>query len=157
MTCWIPNLTLNMMGRTEMAITKEQLHEQLLKAEQLMHSMQRQLECAQEDLVRMRRLSDTLYPISNQARQYSEGMKLGAAAGSLFSPAGLSPAETMPTFEGQLMQLINRFNLEGESNTPELILARFLIMCLTAWNVNTIEREDWYANHATIEGDLPKS
>lgn len=53
------------------------------------------------------------------------------------------PAEP-PTFEEGLRRVINRFSQENGSDTPDFILAQFLIDTLTAWNVATRRRETWY-------------
>lgn len=37
-------------------------------------------------------------------------------------------------FEEELENLINRFSKENESNTPDYILAKFLLDCLEAYN-----------------------
>ena len=41
-------------------------------------------------------------------------------------------------------ELINRHSLENGSNTPDFILARFLVSCLQAWNEAVSCRELWY-------------
>jgi hypothetical protein len=47
-------------------------------------------------------------------------------------------------FEKELESLINRCSQENASNTPDFILAEFLIQCLSAWNVGVQQRETWY-------------
>lgn len=48
------------------------------------------------------------------------------------------------TFAKELEDLINRHSLEQESDTPDFILAHFLLSCLQAWNTSTVQREVWY-------------
>lgn len=48
-------------------------------------------------------------------------------------------------FVNDLEKLINYHSLEGESRTPDWILARYLQDCLTAFNLAVIAREEWYA------------
>lgn len=51
---------------------------------------------------------------------------------------------TAPEFERELTALINRHSLESGSDTPDFILARFMLGCLSAWNEGIAEREQWY-------------
>lgn len=54
-------------------------------------------------------------------------------------------ATTRPeTFARELEALINRFSQEHLSNTPDWILAEYLLLCLSAWNHSTTRREAWY-------------
>lgn len=48
-------------------------------------------------------------------------------------------------FEKDLESLLNRHSEENVSNTPDFILAQFLIRCLSAWNEGTRRRDRWYA------------
>lgn len=48
------------------------------------------------------------------------------------------------TFERELEDLINKYSMENGSNTPDFILAKFLLGCLTAWNEGVMAREQWY-------------
>ncbi len=50
----------------------------------------------------------------------------------------------MDSLERQLEQLLNRFSAENESNTPDFILAQFMLSCLAAWNVGVAERDRWF-------------
>ena len=51
---------------------------------------------------------------------------------------------TTSNFEKELEQLINKHSIENESNTPDFILARYLMNCLQTLNILTERREDWY-------------
>lgn len=62
--------------------------------------------------------------------------KVGEAAGS----RGL-------TVKQEFMALINRLSLERHSNTPDHVLADYLINCLNAFSLATGAREDWYGGH----------
>jgi hypothetical protein len=42
---------------------------------------------------------------------------------------------------------VNRHSLENDSNTPDFILAEFLIGCLHVFGTATRAREDWYGHH----------
>lgn len=48
------------------------------------------------------------------------------------------------SFKEELTSALNRACAENRSNTPDFILARFLIGCLNAFEVATNERRDWY-------------
>ena len=50
----------------------------------------------------------------------------------------------MDTFERELESLINRYSQENASNTPDFILARYLLGCLNTWNAAIHRRETWY-------------
>lgn len=43
-----------------------------------------------------------------------------------------------------LEKLLNRHNAEAASNTPDWILAGFLVDCLRAFETASTAREDWY-------------
>ena len=55
-------------------------------------------------------------------------------------------------FEQELEQLLNRLFAEHGSNTPDFILARYLVACLIAWNVGVARREVWYGRDAQVSG-----
>lgn len=56
--------------------------------------------------------------------------------------------EMMGSFEDELGAVINRYSQEQASNTPDFILAQFLIGCLAAWNTAVQQRETWYGRDA---------
>lgn len=47
-------------------------------------------------------------------------------------------------FEEELQHLINRKSRECGSNTPDFILARYMLACLEAFEEATQRREQWY-------------
>ena len=53
--------------------------------------------------------------------------------------------------EVQLIQdfatAINKVSAENESNTPDFVLANYLLMCLKTFNHITKMRDDWYSVH----------
>jgi hypothetical protein len=51
---------------------------------------------------------------------------------------------TIPTFERELGDLINRYSKENGSNTPDFLLADYLVRCLENWNLTVQRREKWY-------------
>ncbi len=51
-----------------------------------------------------------------------------------------------------LADALNRFSAENGSNTPDFILAQFLLDCLTAFNACSRARETWYGRSLSIGG-----
>lgn len=47
-------------------------------------------------------------------------------------------------FHDELRALLNRYSLENQSDTPDFILANYLISCLEVFAVATRERESWH-------------
>lgn len=47
----------------------------------------------------------------------------------------------MSTFDKELEDLINRYSMENDSNTPDYILAKYLMDCLGAFNNAMIWRD----------------
>lgn len=45
-----------------------------------------------------------------------------------------------PSFNKELTELINKYSLEGGSNTPDFVLAQYLCECLGAFNRATVAR-----------------
>jgi len=54
----------------------------------------------------------------------------------------VEPIETK--FSKELSSLLNRYSKENNSNTPDFLLAIFLISCLDAFNSTVNAREKWY-------------
>lgn len=50
----------------------------------------------------------------------------------------------MDDFRKELETLINRHSLENGSNTPDFILANYLVACLKVFDATLVEREKWY-------------
>ena len=50
----------------------------------------------------------------------------------------------MDNFSDALRRLINQFCMEEESNTPDFILASYMLDCLTAYERAVNSREEWY-------------
>ena len=51
----------------------------------------------------------------------------------------------MTDFYDELRKLINRFSKENESNSPDYILARYMLDCLSAYERAIKERDKWFA------------
>src|ERR1700690_3112201 len=52
---------------------------------------------------------------------------------------------------------INRVSGENGSNTPDFILAEFLVRCLKAFDITSRTREKWYGKSLSIGGDAAAS
>ncbi len=50
----------------------------------------------------------------------------------------------MSELRKEIEQAINRHSAENGSDTPDYILAEFLVGCLTAFDVALVERERWF-------------
>lgn len=64
-----------------------------------------------------------------------------------FTKASVQDA-LQPTLERDLSGVLNRYSQENTSNTPDFILAQYLLSCLAAWNTATQQRETWYGRDA---------
>ena len=61
----------------------------------------------------------------------------------------------MKTFQQELEQLINKHNMENGSNTPDYMLADYLVKCLEAYNQIIGFRTEWYDQPFTYD-DIPR-
>jgi len=50
----------------------------------------------------------------------------------------------LDNFETELTRLINKYSLENIANIPDFILAKHLVLALTALSMSTINRDVWY-------------
>jgi hypothetical protein len=50
----------------------------------------------------------------------------------------------MEEFEKELTILINKYSIENESDTPDYLLAKFLVKCLHAYGVTVLNRDEYY-------------
>lgn len=55
-------------------------------------------------------------------------------------------------FSQRLVHLLNGHSRENASNTPDFILAQYLLACLAAWNTGVQQRETWYGRDARPTG-----
>lgn len=61
----------------------------------------------------------------------------------------------MGTFRKELIELINKHSKENDSNTPDFILADYLIGCLNAFDKTIQMRESWYGRNLTVNQNIP--
>jgi hypothetical protein len=45
-----------------------------------------------------------------------------------------------------IRELLNRHSAENGSNTPDFLLASFLMKCLAAWEDTVVDRDRWFSN-----------
>jgi len=50
----------------------------------------------------------------------------------------------MSNFQRELSALINKHSMENDSDTPDYLLAEFLIGCLNSYNRVINARDNWY-------------
>ena len=61
----------------------------------------------------------------------------------MFSPID-QQIVNLTNFEKELANLINKYSMESGSNTPDFILAQYLVSCLKQFNETSKLREKWY-------------
>lgn len=59
----------------------------------------------------------------------------------------LQGAVRKPNLQDELSALLNKYSYEHHSNTPDFILAAYVMACLDAFDVASNAREDWYGKH----------
>lgn len=57
-----------------------------------------------------------------------------------------SKLPALNNFQKELTVLINKYSLENNSNTPDFILAEYLIACLQNYELAIMAREIWFNN-----------
>ena len=57
----------------------------------------------------------------------------------------------MENLHKELTRLLNRHSAENKSDTPDFILAVYLLDCLNAFEVAVIKREAWYKQRKKSE------
>jgi hypothetical protein len=62
----------------------------------------------------------------------------------IFRPEDFPFSKKPPDFPSELESLINRYSQENASNTPDFILAQYMLGCLEAFNAAVKRREEWY-------------
>ena len=58
-------------------------------------------------------------------------------------------SDPTPTFSEELEKLLNMKSMEQGSDTPDFILAEYMLACLNAFNSATNSREAWYGRKTT--------
>lgn len=71
--------------------------------------------------------------------------KLCTNAGVRCIPVNVNIHKNDGVLEKEIGQILNKYCVENRSNTPDFILAKYLLECLNAFNTATRSREQWYA------------
>ena len=50
-------------------------------------------------------------------------------------------------FEQELVKLINKYSVEEKSKTPDHILGKYLMYCLSTFEITMESRDDWYGEN----------
>jgi hypothetical protein len=61
--------------------------------------------------------------------------------------------EPRPTLDRALKSLLNQYSVENGSNTPDFILAEYMLSTLKAFEAASLERERWYGKSLRIGMD----
>ena len=62
----------------------------------------------------------------------------------------------MEGFSTEFQHMLNKYNRENTSNTPDFILAEFLTKCLAAWDETVVRRAQWYERmDVPAQGSVP--
>jgi len=61
----------------------------------------------------------------------------------------------MSDLRREIEHIINCRSLENGSNTPDFILAKYLIDCLQAFDAAVNRREKWYGRNENEEASVP--
>jgi hypothetical protein len=72
------------------------------------------------------------------------------AASDKSAPPPFEKYEREGQFAKGLESLVNRYSQENGSNTPDFVLAGYLIACLRAFNEASRAREEWYGKSLHI-------
>lgn len=60
---------------------------------------------------------------------------------------GLAEAHNVNGLIEELRALLNKYNRESYSNTPDFILAQYVMKCTSAFDEAVVARADWYGRH----------
>lgn len=72
------------------------------------------------------------------------------SGGQVCRACGESYPDSATQFAQRLDRLLNAHSQENASNTPDFILAQYLLGCLALWNTTTQQRETWYGRDASL-------
>lgn len=56
----------------------------------------------------------------------------------------------MTDFQKQLLSLLNQHSKENDSDTPDFILAEYIMGCLKTFNESVTNREVWYGRKTKL-------
>lgn len=58
------------------------------------------------------------------------------------------------TFKEELRALLNRHSVENASDTPDFVLAEYLLDCLGVWETAVSRRDKWYGFNPTTPDNV---
>lgn len=64
----------------------------------------------------------------------------------------LDGAPERTTLDQELTKLLNRYSRENASETPDYILADYMLGCLEAFERAVVERDRWHGGDAKVSG-----
>ena len=65
-------------------------------------------------------------------------------------PATQAAPSRKVTFREALTQLLNQYSKENSSNTPDYLLANFLIGCMDVFDLTVRRRDEWFGRENKI-------
>jgi hypothetical protein len=95
--------------------------------------------------------------VSGQVLAHLHGQDLTRYTGQMDTTHYLQPqhpALPVTAFEQELCQLLNRYSKESSSDTPDFILAEYLVVCLEAFNMASNRREAWWGQEGAAAIDF---
>lgn len=69
----------------------------------------------------------------------------------------LEPIRDATSFRRELVNLINLHSMENGSDTPDFILAEYLLSCLENFDNTSNMRKIWYSGRGSGKGDETKT
>jgi len=80
---------------------------------------------------------------------------VGDLSKEMYNDQAALPEYAMPKkrdLKRELTGVLNSFSCENASNTPDFVLAQFMLDTLSAFNTASQAREKWYGKRLTISG-----
>lgn len=74
----------------------------------------------------------------------------------LLGDEGDTCPDNEPLFRKELEILINKYSMENGSDTPDFLLAEYLMCQLRTWDQYVTRREEWYGRLRKAESDPKK-
>jgi ElaB/YqjD/DUF883 family membrane-anchored ribosome-binding protein len=65
--------------------------------------------------------------------------------------ASMTAAPANTELRSEIKHALNRASAENASDTPDHVLADYLLACLAAFDAATLARSTWYGHHSQIE------
>lgn len=93
---------------------------------------------------RRRRMEDELERLRGVAEAHAAMPPAAEARRRKLALTGLAPARTLTEFSRDLSNLLNRYARESASDTPDFLLANYMLRALEAAEELILAREGWY-------------